>query len=204
MKNAKRLLQEQAQHQRNLAAKAHRMDQISAGQLVALLGNDAFPTASAAYETLMAHGKSTLDSLLNGLNHPNGKVRASCALLMDHLGDDRCAEPLIRVLKTDALEAVRRCALHSLACQRCKECPLETDVIAPILDAAMSDRSKQVRRRAVEYLSTQNPDPRVVEAMRLLISRESDPIIKKRAERTLTFHVNPAIPAVSCPVRHIP
>lgn len=194
MENAKRLRQQQAQHQRAHAAQAHDMDRMSAKQLVVLLGDEDFPTTSAAYEMLLARGKFTLDALIDGLNYSSGKVRASCALLMDHLGDDRCTEPLMRILKTDPLEAVRRCALHSLACQNCKALPLQADIILPILEAALSDRSKQVRRRAIQYLVGQPSDQRVVEAMDILIAQinqSNDPIFLERAKRARDWHIQP-------------
>ena len=203
MAHAKQLRRQQAHNQRDHAAQAYEMDRLCAKQLVILLGDEDFPTTSAAYETLLAQGKPALDALIDGMNHSSGKVRASCALLMDHLGDDRCIEPLSRILKTDPLEAVRRCALHSLACQNCKVSPLQADIIPLILDAALSDRSKQVRRRAVQYLVGQNPDQRVVEAMHILISQSDDSSLVERAERARAWHAQPHDSVPNC-VRQAP
>jgi HEAT repeat protein len=164
------------------------MDTLDPCQLVELLGDDDFQVAGAASDALFTRGKAALDALIDGLKHVNGRVRASCALLMDHLGDDRCAEPLCHALRHDPLEAVRRCALHSLACQNCKECPLQADVIGPILEAALTDRSKQVRRRALQYLVGQRPDARVLAAVETIRQKETDPVLLLRARRALEWH----------------
>lgn len=163
-------------------------------ELVDLLGGGDWETSRAAWHALFARGKATLDALVAGLSHPSGRVRADCALLMDHLGDDRCVEPLRRVLRGDPLEAVRRCALHSLACQDCKECPLNTDVTGPIIEAALTDRSVAVRRRAAQYLVGQRPDARVVAAMKTIQETQTDPILLRRAGRALRWHEEKASP----------
>lgn len=179
---------EEAQQRQAQAAESRQMQMRPTVQLVEWLGEDDFSTASASYNVLLERGQETLDALVTGLKHANGRVRASCALLMDHLGDDRCAEPLRLALQNDPLEAVRRCALHALACQNCKACPLQADIIAPLLLAALTDRSKQVRRRAVQYLVGQRPDGRVVIAMQALLERETDSVLLLRARRALDWH----------------
>lgn len=188
MQHTRREKRQQARERREEIARQWEMDASPTPQLVEWLGEDDFEVSAAAYDVLFARGKLTLDALVEGLKHPLGRVRASCALLMDHLGDDRCTEPLRHALKHDPLEAVRRCALHALACQNCKECPLQADIIAPLLEAALTDRSKQVRRCAVQYLVGQRPDGRVIAAMRRLMEQERDPVLLVRAQRALHWH----------------
>lgn len=60
--------------------------------------------------------------------------------------------------------------------------------IEALLAAALTDRSKQVRRRALFYLSQQRPDPRVPPALESLLSSETDPILRRRARVVLACH----------------
>lgn len=41
---------------------------------------------------------TVVDALIEGLGHPNPGVRYECAGAMDHIADDRCVEPLRRLL----------------------------------------------------------------------------------------------------------
>lgn len=134
---------------------------------------------------LAARGKAAIAALLGGLAHPDARVRAACALLLDHVADNRCIEPLIRAMRQDPHEAVRRCAMHALVCDGCKECPLDTDVVGALIESARTDRSRAVRRRAVFYLSQQRPDARTGPALEALLAGEADLIIRKRAQRAL-------------------
>ncbi len=179
---------EQAALQMRAAAEQQRMPTMTSAQLVELLADPHRPTAEAAFDILNGRGTQALDAFLVGLAHPNGKIRAVSALLLDHHGDDRCAEPLRHALRHDPLEAVRRCAMHALACQGCKACPLQTDIIGALLESAFQDRSLQVRRRAVQYLVGQKPDARVVTGAQTLLATERDPILLLRARRMLEWH----------------
>ena len=136
-------------------------------------------------EALAARGKAAMGALLAGLAHPDAKVRAACALLLDHVADNSCIGPLRQAMRHDPHEAVRRCAMHALVCDGCKECPLDTDVVGALIESAQSDRSRAVRRRAVFYLSQQRPDARTGPALEALLAGEADPILRSRAERAL-------------------
>lgn len=125
-------------------------------------------------------------------------MRRVCASLLDHLADPTAAEPLARVLKHDPIEAVRRNALHSLSCHDCKSVPLGVDVIGSLVDAALSDRSLAVRRRAVQYLVGQTPDSRAADAMQVILDADTDPILLRRAQIALGWHDHPA-PPDACP-----
>jgi len=142
----------------------------------------------AATDTLLGRGKASVTALVAGLSHSNEKIRATCALLLDHVADDRCIEPLLRAIRHDPLEAVRRCALHSLVCDGCKECPLSTDVVDVLIEVAKRDRSLAVRRRAVFYLSQQHLDSRVPAFLEDLIATETDTVLLRRAQNALTQH----------------
>jgi len=182
---------------RRQVAAEHGMEQMPSATLTEWLGDADRWVVAAANEVLFGRGKAALDALVAGLSHDDAKERAACALLMDHLGDDRCTTPLKHALKHDRIEAVRRSALHSLACQNCKECPLSGDILAPLIDAALTDRSLGVRRRAIQYLVGQKRDARVAEAARALLECENDPIVLRRAQRALDWHLSEA-PQAPC------
>jgi HEAT repeat protein len=111
--------------------------------------------------------------------------------LLDHVADSRAVRPLIEVIRHDPLETVRRCALHSLVCDGCKECPLPADVVAALIEVMSCDRSLAVRRRAVFYLGHGRPDPRVVPALEGILAREQDPVLLQRARVALARHSAP-------------
>ncbi len=166
------------------------LDTLAPVQLVALLAKHHFdgeapPVSWAASNELAARGKAAIGALLAGLAHPDAKVRAACALLLDHVADNRCIEPLLQAMQHDPHEAVRRCAMHALVCDGCKECPLDTDVVGALIESARTDRSRAVRRRTVFYLSQQRPDARMGPALEALLADETDAIIRQRARRAL-------------------
>lgn len=152
-------------------------------QLVARMAEGGF--SGAASGELARRGKTAMEALIGGMAHSDRKVRAACALLLDHVADDRCIESLRHAMRYDPHEAVRRCAMHALVCDGCKECLLNTDVVGALIEAALTDRSKEVRRRAVFYLSQQRPDARTGPVLETLLARDTDPIILRRAQQAL-------------------
>lgn len=164
------------------------LEALDSPRLVELTGSD-WETMRTACRILFARGRPALEAVMAGLEHPNWRVRRCCASLLDHLADARAAGPLARVLKHDPIEAVRRNALHSLSCHDCKAVPLGVDVIGPLVDAALADRSLAVRRRAWQYLVGQPPDARVVAAARSILGSEMDPAVLCRARRALDWHL---------------
>lgn len=159
------------------------LGELAPEQLVARLGEGGF--SGAASGELVRRGKAAMEALIGGMAHSDRKIRATCALLLDHVADDRCIEPLLRAMRNDPHEAVRRCAMHALVCDGCKECPLNTDMVGALIESALTDRSKEVRRRAVFYLSQQRPDARTRPVLETLLATETDPIIVSRAQQAL-------------------
>ena len=178
----------QTAQRRQALIQEFQMERLSDALLIEFLGDADWDILQAAQGVLFDRGKAALTALIAGLSHADGRVRGMCAGLMDHLGDDRCFEPLCAALKSDRLESVRRQALHALACQGCKECPLSGDTLLPLMDAALNDRSLAVRRRAVQYLVGQKRDARVVTMAKTLLAQEKDGILRLRAERALSAH----------------
>jgi HEAT repeats len=142
----------------------------------------------AVREYLVESGRypALVDTLLKGLEHPRPRVRYDAAHLMDHLADERCAEPLRRLL-SDPVPRVRRAALHSLACDRCKLAPLPAndDFVAILIERALRDPSIQVRRHATGGLGGDCYDARAVAALEALLARETDPTLRRNARWAL-------------------
>ena len=156
-------------------------------QTVELLGIPDWHIRSQASATLRNAGKEALDVLIAGLSHPNWRVRKECADLMDHLADDRCVEPLLRLLQ-DPVAAVRRLALHALGCQRCKACPLDVDIVSHLISSATKDKSIQVRRVAIHLLGCQPLDARACLALEMILTQTTDPKLRSRAQWALQQH----------------
>jgi vesicle coat complex subunit len=145
------------------------MDQtLSNQQLIELLGSQDRGEQYEAYKALFTQGQAMLDDAMRGLKHENAKVRRACADLMDHLADDRCVLPLVELLNDD-VPRVRRQAVHSLACQRCKPSPLQADLTDTLIAIALNDPNLKVRGEAVFGLSYRPPDARIVAALERII-----------------------------------
>ena len=137
--------------------------------LAETLGARDWRAAAAAERTLLAAGDAGVAAVLAGLRHADPRVRRGGADFMDHHGTDRCVTPLTATALTDPIPRVRRAAVHSLACQRCKASPLAPDVIPLLIDRLENDPNPKVRREAAYGLGTQPRDPRAADALRRLL-----------------------------------
>jgi HEAT repeat protein len=148
-------------------------------QQVALLGSPDRALRQAAYNALYAQGGAMMEAALRGLEHADPCVRRWSADLMDHLGDQRCVEPLIRA-SADPIPSVRRQAVHSLSCQRCKAEPLDADLVPLLIERARADPSIKVRQEAAFGLGMQPPDARAAAMLAELIAQleSSQPLAK--------------------------
>lgn len=140
--------------------------------------------ASAAYRTLFALGFAVVPAALAGLRHENATVRYYCCALLDHFLVPEALGELIDMLR-DPAPQVRQSALHTLACDRCKEgsCrPVEAQVLPEALRLLSEDSDAHVRAMAIEvvgqYVHT-NP----VAAQALVAARRHDasPAVRKKA-----------------------
>jgi HEAT repeat protein len=178
------------------------LEQLTSSELVQRLASRSFAQSQAAAEVLFTRGAAALDALVEGLSHPDWRVRKQCAGLMDHLGDDRCVEPLRRAL-TDPIEGVRRLAIHALGCQPCKPAPLTVNIVGLLIERALSDPSIRVRRVAVHMLGLQPHAARVVETLQTIVDQETDPGLLSRARYALAEQRRKAEEGSEsrCPVR---
>jgi len=128
-----------------------------------------------------------LAQLMSGVDHPNPRVRFECAHLADHIDDARCFEILFRLCH-DGVPRVRAEALHGLACEQCKSCPLPVDSVVLLVEAALHDPSDKVRDRMVTTFSSHSPDGRISEALQHMAEHETKPQIRQKALQALKHH----------------
>jgi HEAT repeat protein len=157
---------------------------LSLDQQIELLGSPDRALQHAAYSALYEQGRAVLDAAVRGLAHPNPRVRRWSADLMDHLGDERCVEPLVRAT-ADPVPGVRRQAVHSLSCQRCKAEPLAADLVPLLIERATADPSIKVRQDAVFGLGMQPPDQRAAAMLAELVGHMEERQSLTKAERVL-------------------
>src|SRR3981081_1163461 len=97
--------------------------------LVGQLGAADWRMALEAETALVGAGQAGINAVLWGLSHPNVQVRRGCAGFMDHHSTDACFLPLCQVSLHAPVSSVRRVAVHSASCQRCKPSPLTGDLV---------------------------------------------------------------------------
>lgn len=152
------------------------------------LDSEVWTVRKQAIQRLFNQGERAVATLVAGAVHRSPRVRAACVELMDHLGDERCCEPLRAALR-DTSPLVRRHAVHAVGCQRCKVRPLPFDVVELLIERVESDSSSRVRRVAVHQLGLQAWDPRAVDVLTRVISASRDPGLVSRAEQALEEHL---------------
>lgn len=156
--------------------------------LVEQLGARDWRTVVAAEKALARAGQAGIDAVLWGLSHPNVPIRRGCADFMDHHGIDACLAPLQQVALHDPAPSVRRVAVHSASCQRCKPSPLTGDLVGLLVQAALSDTNRRVRYHAIGGLRSQPRDVRAVAALRQILLTETDPRLRREAHHALKHH----------------
>ena len=129
-----------------------------------------------------------MNAVIGGMEHPDPRVRRACAGFMDHHGSEICVAPLIARLLTDPVPKVRREAVHSLSCQRCKESPLEADVTPLLLETFRSESSVKVRRETLYGLCQRMPDARIFPLLHQILETETDRLMRGFVHATLRCH----------------
>ena len=152
--------------------------------LVERLGGRDWTDVGAAYRALAALGEVGRKAVRQGLNHPHPRVRVACADFYDHLGRDEDV-PVLCELLGDPVPSVRRQAVHSLACQRCKPGPLQTDLTETLIGLALHDPTPRVRREAVYGLWARGADPRSITALEQILQTDTNPKVVREARNSL-------------------
>ena|SRR5436190_1364301 len=110
-------------------------------------------THSRDFPQLRATGAVDLDLLSRGaLEHNDSRVRRSCLVLLDHLGDERHVKVFAAALRSDPVPRNRRHALHALTCNKCKANQMYVDVTADVR-AVLADPNPKVRALAASLMS---------------------------------------------------
>lgn len=138
-----------------------------------------------AYQKLVALGDVSLPAIREGLGHGQWQVRKWSAIVLDQVADSDTLAALVPLLR-DPKSDVRLWAVHSLACEHCKDdvsCPV--DAVPHLIERVEVDESIRVRRMATIMLGTEFLDPRAVPVLKALLS-ESDTKLVRHAEKGLT------------------
>lgn len=152
------------------------------------LGNRNWRVVDEAQKALAQAGEAGLQTAIRGLAHSNLRVRRGCAEFMDHHGEEACIPAMCEIARRDENPGVRRVAVHSLSCQRCKSTPFQEDLAPFLIERATSDPGGRVRREAIYGLSQRPRDPRVATALRTILERETDPKVREAAHDALQRH----------------
>jgi HEAT repeat protein len=168
--------------------------------LVQGLGASTGSERFASYETLISMGAEALPAIRTGLRDPHWQVRRWAAMVLDQIADEEALVELVPLL-TDPHPKVRLWAVHSIACEHCKEdvsCPV--DIVPLLVERIRRDESIRVRRMAVIMLGSEFADPRAIPVLKEVLNAESDMKIRAHAEVALALlrdadvgHAGPAL-----------
>lgn len=140
--------------------------------------------AADALRQLMAAGMRATPVVRQGLRHPNPAVRVGCCKVLDHFLDEAALPELIENLAHPD-EEVRVWALHTLACDKCKEgvCrPGEEDVIPLAVQMLLTDESRRVRQTAAGLLGPSvHRRADVLAALEQARQNDPHPVVRKIA-----------------------
>ena len=153
--------------------------------LVEGLGDVSGDVRFASYRALVDAGASALPAIRSGLRSPEWQVRRWSAMCLDQIADEEALRNLVPLMR-DPNAKVRLWAVHSVACEHCKEdvsCPI--DVVPHLIERIRTDPSIRVRRMAVIMLSTEFTDARAVPVLEEVMETETDGKLLAHAKRGL-------------------
>ena len=138
--------------------------------LIALLGD--LEVSQAAAEALLAFGPAAVGPLMEVLKSGNGDARERAAFALGELRDKRAVEPLVLVMQTDDVYAVRAAAATALG--QIKDARAVWVLVATL---QMRDETTPERQAALEQLRN---------ATHLALRKIGDPLAAKSAAVTAT------------------
>jgi HEAT repeat protein len=153
------------------------------GSLVAALERS--ETRFPAYQALIAIGAAALPAIRVGLRHADWQVRKWSAMVLDQVADADALVDLVPLMR-DPKSDVRLWAVHSVACDHCKDdvtCPV--DLVPMLIERIQSDDNIRVRRMATIMLATEFNDPRAVPVFEAILRDEDDRKLRLHAARGL-------------------
>jgi HEAT repeat protein len=145
--------------------------------LIALLGEP--EVSQAAAEALLAFGASAVGPLLEVLKSGNGDTRERAAFALGELRDKRAVEPLVLVMQTDDVYAVRTAAATALG--QIKDARAVWVLVATL---QMRDETTPERQASLEQLRN---------ATHLALRKIGDPLAVKAAPLTVAQFAEAAL-----------
>ena len=140
--------------------------------------------ATTTYRTLFAMGFAVVPFARQGLRHENAAVRYYCCALLDHFLVPEALGELISMLR-DSDPRVRQSALHTLACDQCKQgaCrPAEAEVLPEALRILSEDGDPHVRAMAIEVVGRYvHTNPVAERALVAAHTNDPSPAVRKKA-----------------------
>lgn len=126
------------------------------------------------------------DVQTGALHHPDPQIRRYCLVLLDHHANDASMHVFVRALE-DSADPVREVALHSLACEACKEHDLRpADVVPALARVLESDPKPDLRIKALTALLRVAPgQPQVRDLLRRAAEKNTDGVTRRCAEAAL-------------------
>ena len=138
-----------------------------------------------SYRALLNVGERAVPALRRGLKDERWEVRRWSAMLLDQFADAEALADLIPLLN-DPMPKVRLWAVHSLACDHCKDdvqCPV--DVVPLLIERVERDDHRRVRKMALIMLGTDFLDVRAKPVFERILVEESDEKLLLHARRGL-------------------
>ncbi len=141
---------------------------------VAQLGNSERRQRAKIF--LREAGQPALPAVRRGMHHPKPIVRRLCASILDHLADEAAFVDLVAALDDEDPEVLKR-ALHTLACDQCKdnECRPGEEMFVPRALELLHHPNADVRASAIDTLGkvvARRPD--VAEALNGVAEHDRD------------------------------
>jgi HEAT repeat protein len=154
-------------------------------ELVRGLGAPSGDQRFASYQALLARGVDAIPAIRWGPTSSDWQVRRWAAMCLDQVADEEALTDLVPML-TDSHPRVRLWAVHSIACEHCKDdvsCPV--DVVPLLVERVREDPSLRVRRMAVIMLGSEFRDPRALPVLEEVLREDSDSKLRHHAEVAL-------------------
>ena len=139
--------------------------------------------ARAALRDLLALQGRAMEAVQAGLRHPDAAVRYYCCRFLDHYFEPDGWDDLVGMLD-DPAAGVRGAALHSLACDRCKEgeLPERGKVLPDALRLLAVDPDPHVRAHAAGVVGQFVHESReALAAIEAAVAHDRSPAVRKKA-----------------------